>query len=52
MEEFSQNSTHRLQGDTANSTSLATQNETMPYTKNPIADIAKWKELQPGRQGC
>ncbi len=44
-----QDSTHRLQGDTVNSTRLATRNETMPSTEAPVSDIARQRESRPGR---
>ncbi len=46
-----QDGTHRLQGDTANSTRLATRNKTMPSTEAPVSDIARRRESRPGRQG-
>jgi hypothetical protein len=44
-----QDGTHRLQGDTANNTRLATRDETMPSTEAPVSDIARQRELRPGR---
>jgi hypothetical protein len=44
-----QDGTHRLQGDTTNSTRLATRNETMPSTEAPVSDIARRRESRPGR---
>jgi hypothetical protein len=45
---YCQDDTHRLQGDTANRTRLATRNETMPSTEAPVSDIARRRESRPG----
>ncbi len=51
MPDDCQDGTHRLQGDTANSTRLATRNKIMPSTEAPVSDIARRRESRPGCQG-